>query len=402
MYESRDLSGDSIAIDKNATQVANARALPQRVHKIGLIVNPVAGMGGRVGLKGTDGAEVLAEARRRGAQPLSGARALSALKRLATSSASITLFTGAGELGEDVAKAAGFNPVVIHQPQDGASAPTDTLAAASKMVRESVELVLFAGGDGTARDVLGSVGDRIPILGIPTGVKMYSAVFGTTPENVGTLTARFIAGDPAVRVRDAEVMDIDENAIRQDQVSAQLYGYARSPYLRYLAQNAKAGSMPNEQAALEAVSRQIANKMRPGCLYIVGPGTTTRHVMSALGLPSTLLGVDAVLDGKLVGSDLNENALLQLMEGRQTYLIVGVLGGHGSLFGRGNQQISAEVIRRVGRNRIIVLATMEKLLSLATRRLHVDTGDEEVNTMLTGYLPVQTAPDRSIYYKVQA
>lgn len=387
-------------LNENAGHAAAGSA--RQSYKIGFIVNPIAGMGGRVGLKGTDGSGVLAEARRRGAQPVSADRAFKALKRLAVSSGSITLFTGAGELGEDVAKAAGFSPVVMHRAQSGTSKPADTQAVALEMVRESVDLVLFAGGDGTARDVLSVVGDRIPMLGIPTGVKMYSAVFGTTPENAGTLAARFIAGESSVRVRDAEIMDIDEDAIRNDRVSTRLHGYARSPHLRKLVQNAKAGSMPSEDVALEAICRQIAGEMRPGCLYILGPGTTTRRVMSALSLPSTLLGVDVVLDGELVGSDLNEAELLQLMDGREAYLVVGVLGGHGSLFGRGNQQISAEVIRKVGRDHIVVLASMEKLIGLATRCLHVDTGDDDVDAMLTGYIPVRTAPDRTLYFKVQA
>lgn len=402
MSKTYSFSDENTSIALPGASAPCPRIPPLKHYKIGLIVNPIAGMGGRVGLKGTDGLAVLAEARRRGAQPVSAARAFKALARLEESSDSITLLTGAGELGENVAKAAGFTPVVIYRPQSGTSTPADTQAVAVEMVRESADLVLFAGGDGTARDVLNIVGDRIPILGIPTGVKMYSAVFGTTPDNVGTLAARFIAGDSSIRVRDAEVMDIDEDAIRNDRVSTQLYGYARSPHLRKLVQNAKAGSMPSEDVALEAICRQIAGEMRSGCLYIVGPGTTTRRVMSALSLPSTLLGVDVVLDGELIGSDLNETELLQLMDGRESYLVVGVLGGHGSLFGRGNQQISAEVIRTVGRANIIVVASLEKLIGLSTRCLHVDTGDDDINQMLSGYLPVRTAPDRTIYFKVQA
>ncbi len=142
-----------------------------------------------------------------------------------------------------------------------------------------------------------------------------------------TSAARFIEGDPSVRLREAEVMDIDEMVMREDRMSARLYGCAQSPHHRQLAQNAKAGSGLSENVALEAVSRQLARQMRPGCLYILGPGTTTRRVMSALGLPKTLLGVDAVLDGALVGADLDEHALLELMQGRESYIVVSVLGG---------------------------------------------------------------------------
>lgn len=368
---------------------------------LGLIVNPVAGMGGPVGLKGTDGADVLQEARRRGAQPVSSERALLALKRLAASTVPFRLITGSGALGEDVARAAGLEPIVVYMSSPGASRPDDTRNAALVMAYASVDLLLFAGGDGTARDVLGMVSDRVPILGIPTGVKMYSAVFGTSAQNAGNLAARFIAAEPSVRFREAEVMDIDEAAMRGDQMSARLYGYACSPHERYLAQNAKAGSVANENLALDAVSRQVARSMTPGCLYLLGPGTTTRRVMTELGLPSTLLGVDAVMDGALVGADLNEQELIRLMEGHQARIIVSVLGGHGSLFGRGNQQISAEVIRRVGREHIIVITSMNKLLALDTGCLHVDTGDAEVDAMLSGHIRVHTGPDRSVFFRVR-
>ncbi|MGD8217088.1 ATP-NAD kinase family protein [Pseudomonas thivervalensis] len=368
---------------------------------LGLIVNPVAGMGGPVGLKGTDGTEVLQEARRRGAHPVSSERALLALKRLAASTVPFRLITGSGALGEDVARAAGLEPIVVYRSSPGASRPDDTRNAALVMAYASVDLLLFAGGDGTARDVLGMVSDRVPILGIPTGVKMYSAVFGTNPQNAGNLAARFVAAEPSVRFREAEVMDIDEAAMRSDQVSARLYGYACSPHERHLTQNAKAGAAANENLALDAVSRQVVRSMKPGCLYLLGPGTTTRRVMTELGLPSTLLGVDAVMDGALVGADLNEYELIRLMEGHETHIIVGVLGGHGSLFGRGNQQISAEVIRRVGREHITVITSMDKLLALDTGCLRVDTGSAEVDAMLSGHLRVHTGPDRSVFFRVR-
>lgn len=369
---------------------------------IGLIVNPVAGMGGRVGLKGTDGPDVLLEAVRRGAVPVSSERATLALKRLAAFGTPFQLITGAGELGEDAARAAGIEPTVVYTPSCGPSRPDDTRNAALVMAYASVELILFAGGDGTARDVLGVVNDRVPILGIPTGVKMYSAVFGTNPDNAGNLAARVIAGEPSVRFREAEVMDIDEAAMRNDQVSARLYGYARSPHERHLVQNAKAGSVLNENLALDAVARQVVLQMKAGWLYLLGPGTTTRRVMTELGLPSTLLGVDAVMDGALVGADLNEQALIGLMEGLETRIVVGVLGGHGSLFGRGNQQISAEVIRRTGRENIIVITSMDKLISLDAGCLRVDTGDAEVDAMLSGHIRVHTGPDRSVFFRVRS
>lgn len=376
-----------------------------RTPVIGLIVNPIAGMGGRVGMKGTDGAAALEEARRRGAHPAALQRVQKALALLVAAtpaSALPAVLTGAGALGQHAAREAGLASTVVHTPADAASTADDTRAAARAMLDAGVDLLLFAGGDGTARDILDIVGDRVPLLGIPAGVKMVSAVFGTTPGHVGTLAARFLAGEASVRLREAEVMDIDEDAMRGDRVSTRLYGIARSPYARALSQHAKSGSSLREDVALEAVCRQVAREMVPGRLYILGPGTTTRRVLAALSLPATLLGVDAVVDGRLAGADLAEADLLRLMEGREASLVVGVLGGHGSLFGRGNQQISSEVIRRVGRAHLIVLASMEKLLQLAPRMLQVDTGDEALDAMLAGYLPVRTAPDRSIFFQVQS
>lgn len=369
---------------------------------MGFILNPIAGMGGSVGLKGTDGDEILAEARRRGAQPHAWQKAAIALRRAANTSRGLEILTVGGAMGENVARSVGFTPMVLPRRDGSLSSGADTRAAAAGMADRGVCLILFVGGDGTARDIFSEVGDRVPFLGVPAGVKMHSAVFGTSPGNAGLLAGLYLARDPAATLRDAEVMDLNEDAIREDRVSARLFGYARSPYARRLSQNAKAGAGPSEDSALDATARQVAAKMRLGSLYILGPGTTTRRVSDALGLPSTLLGVDAVLDGSVVGLDLDEQALLRLIQHREAHIIVGVLGGQGSLFGRGNQQISAEVIRQVGRERIIVIASTEKLIALTGAPLHVDTGDHEVDAMLTGHIRVETGPGRSTRFRITA
>lgn len=384
-------------LDSDHTGV-NRRAVPL----LGLIVNPLAGMGGRVGLKGTDGEAVVREAMRRGARPSAVDRAVHALVRLAASLPQVEVLTVAGSMGEQAARAAGIAPVVLDRAYSGESTSADTQSAAAEMVRKGVGLILFAGGDGTARDVLGASGDQVPMLGIPAGVKMHSAVFGTTPANAGDLAALFLAGSPRAPLRDAEIMDLDEDAIRAGRVSAQLYGHARSPFERRLAQNAKSGSVPGENEALDAVARQLAEGMQDGRIYILGPGTTTRRVANALGIASTLLGVDAVQDRRAIGLDLNEQQLLDIIGARQAEIIVSVLGGQGSLFGRGNQQISANVIRRVGRDAITVISTAEKLINLPDGALQVDTGDPEIDALLTGHLSVATGPHRTTLVKVRA
>lgn len=369
---------------------------------MGLIVNPIAGMGGSVGLKGTDGAAILQAALLRGARPLAGSKAAKALRRAVMACPALRVLTVRGGMGEDAVRSAGLAPALLPFPGDAASSSADTRAAAAAMLDHGIELLLFVGGDGTARDILTAVGDRVPLLGVPAGVKMHSAVFGTSPGNAGLLAALHLGGDPGVSLRDAEIMDLDEAAMRQDRVSARLFGYAKSPHARRLAQNAKAGAGPGEDATLDAIARQIAAGMQPDRLYILGPGTTTRRVSHALGLPSTLLGVDAVLNGALVGQDLDEQTLLRLMARRASHLIVGVLGGQGSVFGRGNQQISAEVIRQVGRDRITVIASTEKLIALGNAPLRVDTGDDEVDALLTGHIRVEIGPGRSTRLRLTA
>lgn len=369
---------------------------------LGLIVNPFAGMGGRVGLKGTDGEAIVREAMRRGARPAASDRAVHALVRLAETLPQARVLTVAGSMGEQAAREAGMDPVVLDRSHTGASTGADTQAAAAAMAEQGVDLILFAGGDGTARDILAGSRDQVPMLGVPAGVKMHSAVFGTTPANAGHLAALFLARNASAPLRDAEVMDLDEDGIRAGRVSAQLYGYARSPFERRLAQNAKSGSVPGENEALDAVAQQLVERMQHGRIYILGPGTTTRRVADALGIKSTLLGVDAVQDRKVIGLDLNEQQLLDIIGTRQAEIIVSVLGGQGSLFGRGNQQISANVIRKVGRDAITVISTVEKLINLPDGALQVDTGDPDIDALLTGHLSVATGPHRTTLVKVRA
>ena len=228
--------------------------------------------------------------------------------------------------------------------------PADTEQAARDLLAAGVDLILFAGGDGTARNICGAVGDRVPVIGVPAGVKIHSAVYATTPAAAGDVAALYLHERPAgVQLREGEVMDIDEEAFRENRVSAHLYGYMTVPYARGLTQSAKAGGVAGEERALNDIATEVVAGMQPGALYILGPGTTTRTVMERLGLPKTLLGVDAVRDGALAGADLTEDELLALVAAApEAFIVVTVIGGQGHIFGRGNQQISPAVIRRVG------------------------------------------------------
>ena len=367
--------------------------------KLGLIVNPVAGMGGRVGLKGTDGIDTLEKARELGAVSTSPARAVDALKRLIPLRDAIDLVTYPHEMGEDEAREAGFTPLVMGSITSGSTTSQDTIRAAKDMEALGADLIIFVGGDGTARDVYKAINGRVPALGIPAGVKIQSGVFGINPARAGDLAAEFLAGGDT-KLRELEVMDIDEEAYREDRLSARLYGYLKVPFQETVIQGSKEASGGSEEITLEAIASEVVEEMDDEFLYIIGPGTTTRPIARLLGFEKTLLGVDVVKGGKLVASDVNEERLLDLIEGERAKIIVTVIGGQGFVFGRGNQQISPRVIGKVGRENLIIVATPEKLAALRGRTLLVDTGDSGVDEMLSGYHKVVTGYARRSVYKI--
>jgi predicted polyphosphate/ATP-dependent NAD kinase len=367
-------------------------------HCLGLIVNPVAGLGGRVGLKGSDGLEIQERARALGAQPAALERATEALRALAALP-DLELLTYPGEMGAAAARMSGLAATVIGTIQAGRTTAADTRRAAQEMHDLPVELLLFAGGDGTARDIYNAVGLDLPVLGIPAGVKIHSAVYATSPRSAGELATLYLQGR-VPRLREAEVVDIDEEAFRQGVVAARLYGYLRVPYRRQLVQGVKTASPAAEQETVRAIARAVVERMEAGCLYIVGPGTTTRAVAAALGLEKTLLGVDVIANGKVLAADAGEAQLLELVRGRRARIIVTPIGGQGYLFGRGNQPISPQVIQAVGPANVVVVSTPQKLQALRGRPLLVDSGDEAIDRLLSGYVRVVTGYNEETMYRV--
>ena len=367
--------------------------------KLGLIVNPVAGIGGRVGLKGSDGAATVREALRRGAVPESPRRAVEALRAVADASFAIEVVSAPGEMGEREARDAGLSPSVIGPAVEGETSAKDTRRAAAEMERRRVDLLLFAGGDGTARDIYDAVGLRVTALGIPAGVKIHSAVYALDPTRAGELAVSFLRGDTGL-TRDAEVMDVDEEAFRKGIVDATLHGYLRVPLEDRLVQAAKSGSRPSEAEALFGIGASVAEDIAGGGLYVIGPGTTTKAVADALGLDGTLLGVDAVHDRKLVGTDLGEREILDLVRRTPAKVVVSVIGGQGYVLGRGNQQISAAVLRAVGPENLVVVAAKDKLAALRGRPLLVDTGDPVLDEELSGYVRVTTGYNEQAMYRI--
>lgn len=367
--------------------------------RLGFIINPIAGMGGKVGLKGTDGEEVLKKAIALGAKPESPIKARKALEVLLPLKDKIHVVTCPGDMGEKVAKDLGFQVVVLEE-LEGVKGPEATEKAAERMANMKVDLLLFAGGDGTARNVYNAVGDRITVLGIPAGVKIHSGVFANHPRSAGEIALKYFQRND-LDIREMEVMDIDEEAFREGSVVAKLYGYMKVPFEPELVQDQKFGGLQGEEAALHGIAEKIVETMEPDVIYIIGSGTTTRYIMDELGLENTLLGIDVVKNKQLVKSDANERDILNLIEGQKAKIIVTVVGGQGYIFGRGNQQISGEVIKRVGKENIQVIATKQKLNSLKGKPLLVDTGDDEVNRMFNGYIRVRTNYDEEVIHKVK-
>lgn len=368
--------------------------------KLGLIVNPVAGMGGKVGLKGTDGPDIVEKALALGARPEAPAKAAVALEAALADREGTALITCPGAMGEEVARRCGVDPRLIGGLAEPSTA-ADTEKAVRAMAEEGVDLVLFAGGDGTARNIYNALGesDALPVIGIPAGVKIHSAVYATNPRNAGELAALYLR-EEGLPLRRAEVMDIDEEAFRSGRLSARLYGYLYVPCAGNLMQHLKIGGAETEETVLEGIAEQVVENMESGVYYIIGPGSTTGPIMKRLGLKNTLLGVDVVCNGELVAADANERQLLELVEGNMAKIVVTVIGGQGYIFGRGNQQISPAVIRAAGRHNIIVVAAREKILALENARLLVDSGDDEVNEMLSGYMRIVTGYKEELIYPV--
>ncbi len=376
---------------------------------LGVIVNPYAGMGGAVGLKGSDGAQIVASARTLGARAHAGervGRALSALR-----SVDCMVLTAAGAMGAASCEAAGIPARVVYTPpgaQAGyaqATGARDTRAAVRAMLAGGAQLIVFGGGDGTARDVAEAMKEAgesgaVPVIGLPCGVKMYSGVFATSVQRGGELAAACARG--AFATHRVELLDLDEASLRRDVPATRLYGEVLAPVDRLRMQASKANVPAASDSELDGACLRYVREMVRDRLYIVGPGTTMARLCELAGVAGSRLGVDAIVNGDLAGRDLSERALLDLLaRWPDAAIVVGVIGRQGCLFGRGNQPISARVLARVPRERIDVIASLAKLTSLADGRLFVDTGDAGCDRRLEGAWRIRTGAARSVVMRVR-
>lgn len=370
--------------------------------KLGLIINPIAGMGGRVGLKGTDGDEILQQALSLGAVPEANTKVRQALEELLPLQTKLQIYTYSGAMGENVAKELGFQTTVLGGVGTQTTAG-DTMVAAKKMLEKQVDLLCFAGGDGTARNIAAVIKTELPVLGIPAGVKIHSGVFASHPQAAGKLIFKFFFGEELDLVN-GEVMDIDEEAFRTGVVTTRLYGVMRIPLVPEFIQMTKSGgNQAPEREVLLGIAERMVEEMEehPETFYIIGSGSSLSPIMEILDLPNSLLGIDIVRNRQLVAQDVNEQEILELIQDQSAKIIVTVIGNQGYVFGRGNQQISSEVIKQVGKENILIVATRGKIDALQGRPLLVDTGDQEINSLFNGFIRVITTYSSELATKIK-
>ena len=367
--------------------------------KIGLVINPIAGIGGKAGLKGSDGEHIQKLASEMGIAREAGKRAEMALNMLLPYKDRFELRVAPGEMGEQAADSLGFKYKVIGKTQKKTSAD-DTISISRKMLEHGVDMILFAGGDGTARNILDAVGSEVPVLGIPAGVKIHSGVYAINPISAGKLCQAFLEGRSGIEK--VEIMDLDEDEFRNNHVCARLYGYVNAVSEKGLLQNPKAGSY-SEKESLAGIAEEIATNIRPEDVYIIGSGTTAQSVMDRLGLKNTLLGVDVIKDGRVIAQDVNEPELYNLIKSfsENCHLVLTIIGGQGHIFGRGNQQISPRIIRLLKRANIHIIAPKSKIVALRGRPFIIDTGDDELDKNLSGYYRVISGFEDYIVYKAE-
>ncbi len=363
-------------------------------------MNPIAGIGGSLGLKGSDELPESA-AYSRGDFSRSMERTERALTVLTGKVSLLSFVCWGAEMGESVLTSLGFQCEVLGGYPGDHTTSGDTRLAATALAESGVDIIVFAGGDGTARDIYDALGISIAVLGVPAGVKMHSGVFAVSPEAAGELLLQLVEGG-LVGLALQEVRDIDEAAFRNDIVRSRFYGEMLVPSEGRYLQHTKVGGVESAELVAADIAAWVVEAMDQDCTYIIGPGSTTAAIMDELGLDNTLLGVDVICDSQLLLSDANEQQLLALVTQAigPMKIIVTAIGGQGHVFGRGNQQISAKIIRAVGLNNIDIVAAKSKISSLEGRPLLLDTNDPKLDRDLSGYRPVITGYRDQIYYRL--
>jgi len=370
---------------------------------VGLIVNPTAGLGGAVGLYGSDGQELQAQALARGATPKAEERCRSFLDHMATlcsdAPSRVHWLTSTAPMGAQCFDQGHWFfetlPLIPSKPTSAA----DTRSAAAALRDANVDCLLFVGGDGTARDVMAAVGTKIPVLGIPAGVKMHSGVFAVSPRTAALVMELILNGGLVASVL-REVRDFDPATSSLDEITVRSFGELRVPEAGGYVQQTKVGGKESEPLAVQEICAWVMENLPAKRDVVIGPGSTCLAIKQALGLVGTLRGCDVcTADGDVW---LNVNAA-QLQSLASPYLIVSFTRSQGFLFGRGNQQLSAEFIQGLKLAAdVCVVGTRTKLHSLQQRPLLVDTGDAGLDAQLSGLIEVVVGYEDALLYRVSA
>ena len=395
--------------------------------KLGFVINPLAGIGGAVALKGSDGVATVQLALERGAELRAEERAANAMRNVsAIRENEVIIYTAEKAMGSNVLRSLKLPHEIIYDTGSASgsesesrsdssndykagefSSADDTKNAIRQFIEKDVDLIIFAGGDGTARDVLDAMKAMskdegslaIPVIGIPAGVKIHSAVYATTPVHAGELINLILSG-VAVSLHESQVMDLDEKAFREGKVHSRCYGYLTVPVDDTRMQLIKQGGLNEQEIAVQEIAAEVIESMENDVFYLMGSGSTTAEVMAQLSLENTLLGIDIVYNQELIASDVDEQTILKTINNHLTKIVITTIGGQGHIFGRGNQQLSSKVIRHVGRDNIIIIATNEKLRSLDKRPMISDTGDVDLDSQLAGLYSVITGYQQKTLYKL--
>ncbi len=373
-----------------------------RKFRLGLLINPYAGIGGTLALKGSDGVEVRNQALAQGAPLLAMQKTITALHQCIELKNDIEIFTGSQNMGENIAKELGFDYQVLHKAAIAQTEIEDTLALARHLIEASVDLILFAGGDGTARNLCSVVGTNIPVLGVPAGCKIHSGVYAITPKAAGLVLSQVVKGE-LVSLQLAEVRDIDEALFRQGKVLSKHYGEMQVPAQLSYIQAVKMGGVESDELLLDDISDYIIEIMQdqPNTIFVMGSGSTVDAIMQQAGLTNTLLGVDLVQNLRVIAQDVTASELLSFTYEKPCKLVATVIGGQGHILGRGNQQLSPEFIRRITKQNMLVVATKSKLQTLGNKGLISDSGDALLDEELAGPIPVITGYRDQVLYFVQ-
>ena len=363
---------------------------------LGVLVNPIAGVGGSVALKGSDGVAIQQQAIAAGGEARGGERLKRMLVSLGEAAREYRWSTWGAEMGEHWFAQVGVAAAVVGEP-DIPSSSADSKRAALGLRNSGIDLLIFAGGDGTARDILEVVGDTLPALGIPSGVKMHSGVFATTPVVAADVIERLRSGG-LVSSTLRDVCDIDEVALRAGKVKPFYYGEMRVPQVGGFVQHTKVGGIENESLAVEEIVADILERLTgEDDPVVLGPGSTVRAIKQALGMEPTLLGVDVWCAGEQIGRDVSGDWLEKNV--CSSTLIISFTRVQGFLLGRGNQQFTPTFLRRVDKSRLWVVGTRSKLKSLAGRPLLLDTNDDHLDATLTGMIEVIAGYEDRLWYR---